>query len=240
MTRVFPDLQDEAGRTTVEFRPRPPVIAPLAWLWCIVGGAALAFAATLTMITLDLTGVSGFGALFGGLTVPGTLLVYLVARLTTRPGVALQVTFDQLSGFMTVARRGSRADRRFTVGDVGGFRLVQTDQRGCLLIMDTRSQGEILLISTRQRCDAREKAHQGLQNFTDRLNLAHDTTLHEMHAIHRPRTPVQPPPGTVITPANARRRRSIYTDSSAADPFDSDPHRPAGLPSQMRGGDEYD
>ncbi len=238
MTRVFPNLHDEAGRTTVAFRPTPPVIAPLAWLWCSIGGAALAFVATLTLTVRDLT-TFNFDVLFAGLTVPGTLLIYLVVRLTTRPGVALQVTFDELSGFMTVARRRAREDLRFTVGDVGGFRLVQTDQRGCLLIMDTRTQGEILLISTRRHCTARHETQQGLQNFADRLNLAHDTTLHEMHVIHRPRTPVQPPPGTVISPADARRQRSIYTDPNAAAPYDSDPHRPAGLPSQM-GNDEYD
>ncbi len=191
MSKAQITYQAEAGRTTYTYRQRVALIAPRVWLWCAFGGVALGIAGATANAVFDLATDVSFRAALVGLSLAGTLVLYVLARLSTRTGVALRVAFDVLAGTLDVYRRQPHpTTERYTLTEIAEFRATDQQtpwQHTCVLTMHTTTQRQIPLVAVDRSCIPQT----GLGELAARLNMALDAALNDMRAV--PPRPEQPP-----------------------------------------------
>lgn len=218
MSKAKITFQAEAGRTTYTYRQRLPLLAPRAWLWCAFGGVALGTVGATANAAGDIVDGVSFRAALIGLALAGTLALFVLARLTTRPGVALRVSFDVLAGTLDVYRRHPRpTTERYTLTEIAEFRASDEDtpwQHVCVLVMHTTTQRQIPLLAVDRAC----MPQTGLGELAARLNMALDVALNDMRAV--PPRPNQPPyvPPSAQYPAMPPARNLRHAPERSAPP----------------------
>ncbi len=186
----------ESRRTTegVIFTYRLPaqLLAVRAWWWSALGGLAIGVGAAVTLLIAGAVTGPGRGwltfraALLLGAVI-GTLLVYGAAYWPAARRRMLSLTFDRRREEVLIRRTDLlQSPARFAFEDVIAFRLVDQPggRQGCVLVMETASAGDFVLLLGRHACyeDA------VLSQFAATLHGYLDTLFSE----HNP-DPVPPP-----------------------------------------------
>lgn len=151
----------EADQVTVVYRLPGRWFAPVALLWCVVGGLALAIGLTLALIVAGITDPSGQGwlttrvSLAGG-TLLGACALYGLVYLPAAWRQYLCVIFDYRDTIVTIELTNSgRRPVHYLMQDVIAFRLAEQAvgrEVHCALIMETAGAGPVPLVISRHPC----------------------------------------------------------------------------------------
>lgn len=225
----MPHVRDQARANRAIFTYQLPTrrFAPLIWLWCGVGGLALGVGLALGLVAAGTVtpGSTGFRTFLAGGTLIGALVFYFLIYLITERNQVLEIQFDETRRVLVVFGIGARTPDLYSFDDVLTFRLDRPGdgwQKGCSLIMETKSAGLLVLAACRVRC----YEESGLPRLARRLT-AHLNAIQEGTGDH----PAPPPPPAIgfARPEPAR----LPTLKSA-------PSEAAGTPGKRRLPDPHD
>jgi len=161
MPRARIQVRQTPDRLTVTYRLPGRLLSLAAGFWCLVGGLAIGIALALALVLtgvldVDTNGDWGrFRIALGIGTAAGAILLYT--------GYAWAVLRRRLRVVFDAARRqvalhlvaGTRRAGRYPIGDVVLFRLAQHAAGpggGCILVMETASEGPIALLTLPEDC----------------------------------------------------------------------------------------